>query len=146
MVLSELRENYWGAAVAYRLFEKAQADLHESPQAQWTESEATSHSKSENHENKSTRGIVLTPGSSLSEVSDPGLRDTTLLHLNDSLPDPVDFFSDDFAASLMSNIDDFARSDAASILGPILGDDFKLDSGIDPSKLEFTNSKQAGLT
>ncbi|OAL25743.1 hypothetical protein AYO22_04732 [Fonsecaea multimorphosa] len=106
MVLSELRDNYWGAAAAYRLFEKAQEDLHESPQAQRPGSVAISHSTSENHENISIRGIALTPGSSLSEDSGPGLRDTTQFPLGDSLPDPVDFFSDDFVAGLMSNIDE----------------------------------------
>ncbi|OQU97001.1 Fungal specific transcription factor domain-containing protein [Cladophialophora immunda] len=144
MVLSELRDNYWGAAVAYRLFEKAQADLHGSSPNQPTGSDVNSDLVGSNHENESTGCTVPTPSSSLLGDCQPDLRDTRKPPLSDSLPDPVDFFSDEFASGLMSNIDEYARSEAANILEPGYGS-YKVDMGIDPSQLEFRNPKQADL-
>jgi hypothetical protein len=42
MILSELRDTYWGADFAYRMFERARAKLSEEPQAPVRASQASS--------------------------------------------------------------------------------------------------------
>lgn len=81
----------------------------------------------------------MTPGPSLLDDSQPSLRATHQPPLNEALPDPMNFFADEFILGLMSNTDEYATSDVAGALGPTC-DSYEIDGGIDPSELEFTNS------
>jgi hypothetical protein len=145
-VLSQLRDNYWGAEVAYRLFEKAQAALPQSHQTELAESE--NPSSGDDHENESGAvGVVLTPPccSLLDDVPEPKSPETQQTPLIDSFADPMSFFSDEFTWGSMFN----ANSDAESEVNTMVGmqcDLWRIDYGFGPPDSEFTKSDVAETT
>ena len=94
MILSELRDTYWGADFAYRMFERAQAKLLEVPKAHAEANQASglqrcvpdatvspltpestalsqSHSTNQSHLSYPSLDDILAPGFSLGEVQYP---------------------------------------------------------------------------
>lgn len=62
IVLSELRDNYWGAKAPYRPFEQAEARLHNRPGHHRANSIASDYSSSDNLGNQFTSVPFLIPG------------------------------------------------------------------------------------
>jgi hypothetical protein len=140
MVLSELRDNYWGAAIAYRLFEEAQAKLHNRPQQHHrTDSIASNDSTSADHGKESTSLLPLTPSSNFLNVSQPRYPETQPTVLDDSLHDSGNFYSDDLASDLTFNTDAYVGSDMAAILRTVCAD-YTVDYGVGLHEFEFANS------
>jgi hypothetical protein len=140
MVLSELRDNYWGAAIAYRLFEEAQTKLHNRPQQHHrTDSIASNDSNSNNHEKKSASLPPLTLSSNFLNVSQPRYPEIQPTVSDDSLFDPGNFYSDELASGLTFNTDGYVGSDMASILRSVCAD-YTVDYGVGPHEFEFANS------
>ena len=108
MVLSELRDNYWGAEIAYRLFEQADANLH---------------NRHEHYRNKaivsddSTGNILGDQFTSLPLlITDSNSSEAKQIVPENYLFDTASLFSDEFARGSMFDTDSLIRFDTATML------------------------------
>lgn len=111
MVLSELRENYWGAEVAYGLFEQAEAKLNNRSENHQTKATISDKLTSDNVGNPTTDIPPLTPESaSLSNSqTQPALSE-------DYLFDPENFLLDQFTLGSMVDTEAYHGFDSAAVL------------------------------
>jgi hypothetical protein len=119
IVLSELRDNYWGAKAAYRLFEQAEARLHNRPEHHRAKSIASDYPPSDNLENQFTSVPFLIPGGSSSMNTLPvGSQVTQQTVSDDFVLGPENLFPDEFALGSIFNADSYFPFDAATMLQP----------------------------
>jgi hypothetical protein len=108
MVLSELRDNYWGAEIAYRLFEQADAKLHNRPEHHRNKAIVSDDSTGNIFGDQFTSLPLLTPVSNLLQ--------TKQIVSEDYLFDTASLFSDEFARGSMFDTDSYIAFDMATML------------------------------
>jgi hypothetical protein len=109
MVLSELRDNYWGAEIAYRLFEQADATkLHDRPEHHRNKAIVCNDSTGNLLGDQFTGLPLLTPDSNSLEAKQ--------ILSEDYLFDTVSLFSDDLARDSMFDTDSYIAFDMAAML------------------------------
>ena len=114
MVLSELRNNYWGAEVAYHLFEQAEAKLRDRPeQHHQTTFTPSNHSTRDNVGSTTTDVPALTAESSVFSISQSRPSETQQAISEEYLFDPETFLLDQFARGSMIDSEGYVEFDSA---------------------------------